>query len=154
MPADLMQATEWTQADPDHAGVDPRFWVHESGDIARDNGRESYVMSDEHGDVLFVRVERIARVYIQFGAAKTDSDRERNRKAMSLGLKWLGGALGTRGFREIIFSTKSFQIAAHALRRLKFNRRDVLSLRIPVYLPSSTRPDNVSQTPQATLSTQ
>jgi hypothetical protein len=128
--ADLDRARAWTNADEHHRGIiSPEFWIEQG------NGIESYVLTQRGGEMFFFRVERVARVLIQF-APQEERQQERMRKALTAGMAFLDMALGARGYGELVFDSTSRLLRLFAVARLRFAQRpETLSRRLQIYAP-------------------
>jgi hypothetical protein len=125
-------AEQWTAWDPDHAGkVDPRFWLEQADD------RDSYLVSDRVGPVLFFKVivsiyggianasfqtdsKKVAELHMQFMPASTQQDHERIRMALVKGCPWLEILLAGAGVEEIVFDSRHSGLVAFSTKRLGF----------------------------------
>jgi hypothetical protein len=126
-------AEAWTAGDSDHAGkVDPRFWLEQAED------RDSYLVSDHVGPVLFFKVilmyyggianasfetatRRVAELHMQFMPANKQDDHERIRTALLKGSGWLDLLLMGAGVEEILFDSNSPGLVAFSTKRLGFH---------------------------------
>lgn len=131
--ADEDLAREWTQLDPHHAGLIPgTFWTEQQNISA-----DTYVLEDPQGTVLFVRLERVTRMLVQFPPMRNISVRKRAIDAMKDGIDWLVAALGVNRQRELIFDTKSERLADFAKSSLGFSDYPgVLKRAVPLYTPT------------------
>lgn len=128
---DRALAQQWIDADPDHAGrMGGPYWTEQSA------GVDCHVLEDQAGvPLFFFRIERVARVHIQFGPAASAADRERNRLALDRGMRWLAMAIGAAGYLEMIFSSSSKLLRRFTTGKLGFNPApDTLTRRL-VRLP-------------------
>lgn len=108
--ADL--AHEWTAADPAHAGIiSPRFWLEQ------DRGVDCYLLSDAEGPLFFFRMQRAARLFIQFSPTATA---QRTRQGLEEGMKWLNMALATVSVTEILFDSASKLLRRFVTGKLGF----------------------------------
>lgn len=120
-----MLAKEWIDADPDHAGLLPTFWVEQGP------GVDSTIMIDGKGPVFFFKAKlydrandpmKKAQVFIQFMPCEDEEARERTRTALEHGLKWLETVLEQGGADEIFFDSKNEKLIAFCIKRLGFFR--------------------------------
>jgi len=117
-------AEEWTAQDKDHAGcVDPRFWLEQ------DESRDSYLVSDSFGPVMFFKIiiwhaypsdERHAELHMQFMPASTSHDHTRIGQALLKGCPWLELILIGAGASEIYFDSTSPGLVAFTTKRMGF----------------------------------
>lgn len=135
-PKDIDLARAWTTADPHHAGlIAPEFWIEQGRGVG---GMElTYVLCSPDGNLLFLRMERVARLYIQFSPIESAEDSKRLRTALKAGMEYLEIALGAVGIGELIFDTASSLLRAFACRTLGFSTEGpaVLRRRLSVYSP-------------------
>jgi hypothetical protein len=125
-------AEQWTAWDTDHGKVDPRFWLEQAED------RDSYLVSDREGPVLFFKVimrarfwpvperaaGKIAELHMQFMPANTQADHERIRTALVKGCPWLEILLAGAGVEEIVFDSQHSGLVAFTTKRLGFTQSD------------------------------
>lgn len=126
-------AEEWTAWDKDHAGcVDPRFWLEQ------DESRDSYLVSDEFGPVMFFKIivwilgslenasfetgpnRKEAEIHMQFMPATTSHDHTRIGQALLKGCPWLELILIGAGVSEIYFDSTSPGLVAFTTKRMGF----------------------------------
>lgn len=142
-PKDIELARAWTSADPHHAGlIAPEFWIEQGRGVG---GMElTYVLCSPHGHLLFLRMERVARFYIQFSPIESPEDSKRLREALKAGMDYLAIALGAVGIGEVIFDTTSTLLRAFACRSLGFSTEGppILRRRLSVYCP---RPEDEAE---------
>lgn len=117
--SDIELARAWTAADPVHAGkIAPEFWIEQGRGVG---GMElTYVLCSPHGHLLFLRMERVARLYIQFSPIESEVDRKRLREGLQAGMTYLAAALGAVGIAEVLFDTGSAALRFFAIRALNF----------------------------------
>lgn len=125
---DILLATQWTEADPDHAGrVAPDFWLEQR------LGRDSYVLDDQDGPLFFFkavhchpRVEIHVQFPPRFNAIRFPGEAALQRhvlsRAMIEGLRWLERVLTQNDIREIYFDSANDPLIAFCTKRLGFNR--------------------------------
>ena len=124
-------AEKWTAWDSDHAGqVDPRFWLEQDGT------RDSYLVSDRHGPVLFFKVimwtdrdffqyrKKVAEIHMQFMPASIAIDHQRIGGALLKGCPWLEEILRAAGVEEIYFDSTSPGLVAFTTKRMGFTQED------------------------------
>lgn len=145
--ADLDLAREWTAADEVHKGtIAGNFWIEQGA------GVDCYLLSDGQGPLFFYRMERAVtarvgneepvyffrlepavRLLIQFSPVTTEQERQRTRRGLIAGARWLAGMLGTSGVGEIFFDSTSKLLRRFVTGELDFDSRpDTLSRRIQV----------------------
>jgi hypothetical protein len=94
--SDLPTIAEWIEADNDHRGMDPNFWI-----IPGVENFESFVVENPK-PVFAVRVEKVMRIHIQFGP------RSRNMiVAIDEFTAQIKSAARRQGFSQIIFESTS-----------------------------------------------
>lgn len=87
-------------ADPDHDGRVPAEFFLNGGE-----GVDCCVVEDRDGTVYYIRFEHCLRLHIQFTAAQSPDERERNRDGLIAGLGWLRGYATARNIRQLIFES-------------------------------------------------
>jgi hypothetical protein len=150
---DRQLAEQWTQADPEHAGVvDPGFWLQQ------DVGQDSYILLDKEGAIFFWKgilkcldpagklgVEMHMQfppeggTYHSIGAANL---RARIRIGMVLGLHWLEQMLKRANVAEVYFESKNLNLIFFCKKHLGFIR-DGDGRLIKHLLPAGTERENV-----------
>ena len=111
-PEDEELARAATAADPEHAGIiSPTFWLEQ------DRGVDCYVLTDAEGPVFFFRMQRVARLFIQFMPGVTPA---RNRKVLTEGMGWLDVALRAASVTELIFDSTSRLLRLFVSGKLQF----------------------------------
>ena len=127
-------------ADADHRGrMGGPYWTEQGAGI------DSYVLEHEDGrTALFFRMERLARLHVQFVPGAT---KEENRRALESGTAWLAMAVGRAGFLEMIFGSTSKLLRRFCTGRLGFHSEpDTLSRRLVLLPPRPTAsPDSKQQ---------
>jgi len=107
----------WIAADDDHRDrLTPSFWTE------KHKGLDTMMLEDGQGHIFALRIERLARLHIQFAPATTEADRERLRDALTEGCEWLAHSLAAVGIRELVFESRVARLVAFSLRRLGFRR--------------------------------
>lgn len=124
---DEAQARAWTQADPFHQHLAPEFW-REAG-----NGLECYALENKDGCVvLFFRVEKAARCFVQFDPEAKHETRRQNAEALQQGVHFLGMALACLGYQEMLFDTVNPPLKSFSEKRLGFRSEpSTLTKRLP-----------------------
>lgn len=132
-PHDRTAAIHWTKNDPDHQDVNWQFWLEQKP------GRDSYVMEDAEGVLLFFKMHHLhitdapipgitspthlaAELHIQFGPQR----RLRNARGLTEGMAWLENALSLSGIRELVFTSTKPALIEFCTRRLGFEHQDGL----------------------------
>ena len=125
-PADnrgIDDATKTTDDSPisDHAErTRPEFWLEWTVT------RESYVLEDELGPILFFKVHRLSlkavELHIQFPPADSQHERIRIQAALVQGFHWLEGMLKLAKIEEVSFDSTSTRLVQFAEKRLGFRR--------------------------------
>ena len=125
--ADYPRLEEWIAADPAHASLfEPDFFlgreVGKSGEPAADPRATCYALEDAAGEIFFIRLERAARVYIQFAPARERAVAPlRTGRALARGMAFLEAALARAGASEWVFSTENSALGKLAERVLGFH---------------------------------
>jgi hypothetical protein len=136
-PQDAALAEEWTKADPEHSGRFPStFWLE------KNPSTDGMILEDGQGPVLFLRVERFARIHIQFPPASGARERMRVMKAMESGMRWIIPRLGVLGFCGLIFASRVQKLREFTKKRFGFMdvQSDLFLYKdIPVYTPPNYR---------------
>lgn len=118
LPADLRMAANWTEADPDHAGKSPWFWIYQSDNV------NSLLLEDEQGPVFFFRMQIMTgveiEVHIQFSPDDSMQARERVMRALLIGFAWLEIRLTQVGFRTMFFESKNPALILFCQKRMGF----------------------------------
>jgi hypothetical protein len=116
--AAIVLATEWTKADPDHAGrVSPTFWI-----------LDGYLLSDSEGPLFFFKGLLLTgwgmEVHLQFPPYDNRAMKHRLRHRISQGLiegtEWLEKKMMAGGIRYITFESKSPALIRFCEKRLGF----------------------------------
>lgn len=132
---DAELAAQWTKADPEHDGRFPStFWLE------KNPSTDGMILQDEDGNpVLFLRIERFARVHVQFPPMKTRKERIKVMKAVDTGMRWLMVRLGVLGFCGVIFASRVKGLREFFKNRYGFSEDEYLYKPIPVYTPPNYR---------------
>lgn len=131
---DAELAREWTKADPEHDGRFPAtFWLE------KNPSTDGMVLEEDGNPVLFVRIERIARIHVQFPPIPTRRDRVRVLKAVNAGLQWMITRLGVLGFCGMVFSSRIPGLKDYFEKRFGFRGSEYLYKPIAVYTPPNYR---------------
>lgn len=116
---------EWIDQDQYHRmTMSPEVFLgyrKEEGQWVPDPRPSCYVIEDEQGRVMFVRLSRAARVHIQFMPMTGVVPRTRTANALVHGMRFLQVGLGRAGAEEWIFSTEHPALGALARMRLGFS---------------------------------
>ena len=134
-------AENWTTEDANHAGqVDPRFWLEQ------DETRDSYLVSDSKGPVLFFKIimlstfgipprNKLAEIHMQFMPATSGKDHARIGAALVKGCFWLEQILQQAGVDEIYFDSDSPGLVAFTTKHMGFTHENGrVRKRLPVSL--------------------
>jgi hypothetical protein len=129
--ADHETARAWNDQDEWHRGkIAPEHWTEKS------KGVDTYMLKDEHGDLMLVRMERLTRVSIQFPPASDRATRDRIRNGLKKGLDFVSAAVGLKGFGEILFDTDSPLLRRFAIDTLRFTPKpNVMFRRVRIWSP-------------------
>lgn len=111
LPADREMVAGWIAKDPDHAGMDPNFFV------VSEPHTNCFIWEDDQGPVFAFRLSRMLRVDIQFNPA----EKERTREALKHGVDWIREEGRRSGFREMIFQSINRLLINFCKRRLQFS---------------------------------
>ena len=131
-PQDEETARRWMAEDREHDGrFPPSFWLE------RNPSTDGMILEDEDGQpVLFLRIERIARVHVQFPPMQSAHDRARVMKAVDAGFQWLIPRLGVLGFCGMVFASRVDKLKNYFISRYGFrDTSEWLYKPIPVYTP-------------------
>lgn len=88
---------EWHKNDPEHQSSDADFFIDPAP------GRQHLTVNHCDEPVLFLTVENVARVHIQFNP---NGGKLKTCKTLIMGLTWLIKTLKERGYHELIFDSK------------------------------------------------
>ena len=138
---DAQQLGNWLARDPLHQHLRPAFFLglleNDSGSMRVDPRPTCYAMEDEFGAIFYIRLERAARVNIQFDPIRQSVvDRARVARALMKGMAILEVGLARARASEWIFDTRSSRLAALAKARLGFRTSSYELVRpIPVFEP-------------------
>lgn len=94
---DIALLKEWHAADPEHQHADPNFFIEDRPGVSH------FTVENDGEKMMFVTVENIARVHIQFSP---DAPKGKMVRTLLLGFTWLINSLRERGYKEIIFDSK------------------------------------------------
>lgn len=132
----------WIEADPGHKGIlDADFFLGLDRDGKRDERPQCYALEDQDGEVMFIRLSRVSRVYIQFGSKDSSETRSRNRYALLKGMAFLETQLAMAGAEEWIFESNYLQLRRTAIRHMGF-QESPRELRRSIYPPERPRGDD------------
>lgn len=99
--SDRDQIAAWIAADSDHAHrTDVNFWMPEETSAKTLH----FAVEDDKGTVMYVRMERLVRVHIQFAPP---SERDRLRVAIAEFAEWLRQDSKRHHYSQIIFESVS-----------------------------------------------
>ncbi len=96
---DLARFKECLEQDPDHAGQDADAWISKPGELL--------VFYDQHGNRIFVRIEKVLRVSIQHDA---EAPERAVGAIIRRGFHWLQGEARKNGFTEVIFESRASRL--------------------------------------------
>lgn len=121
---DIRRLVDWISADPYHQHIKPEFFLGKledpKGYVAKSDPRPTcYAMEDEEGVIFYIRIDRAARVNIQFQPLDPKFILARGRVAKAL-LK--GMAALELGFRQANVSEWVFESQAPDLRLMARTR--------------------------------
>lgn len=125
-------ARKWMAEDREHDGrFPPTFWLE------KNPSTDGMILEDEDGQpVLFLRIERIARVHVQFSPAKHARERYRMMQAVDAGLQWIIPRLGVLGFCGMVFASRVGRLKNYFISRYGFmETAEWLYKPIAVYTP-------------------
>lgn len=105
----------WHAADPEHQHGDVDFFIKPVP------GREHFVIDRDGKPLLYVTVENVARVHIQFNP---EGSKIKILKGLIEGFKWLANSLQARGYREMIFDSRFPSLIKFCQSALGFLKRD------------------------------
>jgi hypothetical protein len=106
---------EWHAADVEHQHADASFFTEPRP------GVEHFTVKNGDEPMMFVTVENVARVHIQFSP---NAPKLKLVKTLLLGLAWLINALKERGYRELIFDSKFPSLIKFCQSALGFQKCD------------------------------
>lgn len=138
---DYARLEEWIAADPAHASLfEPDFFlgreVTESGELAADPRATCYALEDGAGAIFFIRIERAARVYIQFAPQPERSATPlRTAKGLVKGMAFLEVGLARAGASEWVFETQNSSLKKLAETVLGFHSSKSEMIRPITHLP-------------------
>lgn len=124
--ADYPALEQWIAADPAHAAFfEPDFFlgrtIGKNGEIEDDSRATCYALEDESGVLFYIRMQRAARVFIQFPPPNFVAGQS---KRLSLGLvkgmAFLEVGLARAGAAEWIFASESPRLRKIAVKALGF----------------------------------
>lgn len=110
--SDRETVTKWLLKDEYHKHLTPEFF------LVQEPNTELMCFHDERGPVLFVKLERALRVYIQFD----HDEKVRNAKMLVEGFPWLKQMAKSSGFRQVIFDSVSGKLVNFCMKRLGFRK--------------------------------
>lgn len=94
-PSDLETIAEWIEHEPDHKGrINPEFFQSQG---------ECFAVLDEKTPVMFVRLDRICRVHVEF----TPDNRRKVAKHLDEFTQEIKASAKFGGFAQIIFESTS-----------------------------------------------
>lgn len=138
---DCAKLEEWIAADPAHASLfEPDFFlgreVGKSGELAADPRATCYALEDKAGAIFFIRIERAARVYIQFAPQPERSATPlRTAKGLVKGMAFLEVGLARAGASEWVFETQNSSLKKLAETVLGFHSSKSEMIRPITHLP-------------------
>ena len=135
---DLPLAQAWTDADPDHRGMDAHFWIEQKP------GTNSMMLEDAIGPIFFFKMERVVppgaagiemplrsestvqinlgralELHIQF-APGDHGLKLRTMQGLSKGMGWLEKNLAEQGYDALFFTSKNPRLITFCECRLEF----------------------------------
>jgi hypothetical protein len=127
---DRLLAKQWTEADPEHSGMNPEFWIEQDFDC------DSYLLLDDEGALFFwkgiVRLDkltdvRVVEMHIQFPPAPTDPEEARSQRlrimqGLTEGLAWLKIALLQVNVKAVYFDSENPVLIRFCEKHLGFIR--------------------------------
>ena len=122
---DAVQLTGWIARDPYHQHLKPPFFLGmieaADGYLQPDPRPSCYALEDVNGEIFYIRIDRAARVNIQFAPwGNSLSSRSRVARGLLKGMAFLEVGLGRAGVAEWVFDTRSLTLKAMAKSRLGF----------------------------------
>jgi hypothetical protein len=122
---DVLTLACWISEDPAHQLLRPAYFLGQiegpDGYLTPDPRPTCYALEDEHGTVFYIRLDRAARVNIQFDPTlKKLSDRVRVARGLLKGMAFLEVGLARVNVSQWIFDTRAAGLAAMAQARLGF----------------------------------
>ena len=114
---DLPLAQAWTDADPDHRGMDAAFWIEQKP------GTNSMMLEDTIGPIFFFKMikatARDLELHIQF-APGDHGLKLRTMQGLSKGMGWLEKNLAEQGYDALFFTSKNPRLITFCECRLEF----------------------------------
>jgi hypothetical protein len=96
---DRSKIVDWVAADPDHCGKsDVGFWMP----IPDDPSSLKFMVEDESGDLMAIRLEKVMRVHVQFAPA---TEKDRIRKALPDFLQFLDSEGRKHHYTQLIYES-------------------------------------------------
>jgi hypothetical protein len=122
---DVFQIASWISEDIHHAHLRPAFFLGQiegaDGYVEPDPRPTCYALEDEQGAIFYIRIDKAARVNIQFDPTKrTTRERARVGRALLKGMACLEVGLARSNVSEWIFDTTAQGLAIMARVRLGF----------------------------------
>lgn len=122
---DALELSRWISEDEYHQHLTPAFFLGliegENGYLRPDPRPNCYAMEDARGTVFFIRIDRAARVNIQFDPASPSvSARARVARALMKGMALIEVGLQRSHVSEWVFDTRSMSLKTMARARLGF----------------------------------
>jgi hypothetical protein len=142
---DILQLASWISEDASHQLTRPAFFLGQvegpNGYMTPDPRPTCYALEDEHGTVFYIRLDRAARVHIQFDPTlKKLSDRIRVARGLLKGMAFLEVGLAKVNVSEWIFDTRAAGLANMAQSRLGFMPSPHELVRMIPRLPAEDEP--------------
>ena len=111
----------WIAADPWHAGrITAEQWLApkgQNGELLK--GFENLAAVDAAGTLLFLRCKNAMRIDIQFAPGVEEKAAGRTARALFTGVPTMAALARERGYRELIFESRSERLIAF-LKRMGF----------------------------------
>ena len=114
---DLPLAQAWTDADPDHRGMDAGFWIEQKP------GTNSMILEDALGPIFFFKMAKCGPLSLELHIQFSPGDRGlklRTMQGLSKGMAWLEKNLAEQGYDALFFTSKSPHLIAFCECRLEF----------------------------------
>lgn len=153
---DILQLASWISEDPAHQLMRPAFFLGQlegpDGYMKPDPRPTCYALEDEFGTVFYIRIDRAARVNIQFDSTlKKLTDRARVARGLLKGMAFLEVLLARAQVSQWIFDTRAAGLANLAQSRLGFMPSPHELVRLIPRLPDQDEPGDAPE-PQEKVS--
>jgi hypothetical protein len=96
---------QWMKSDPFHQHTNPEAFL-------RPEGRQSAVLEDDEGPILFMRYEKVLRLNFQFNPERSRKNIKRTGDGLQWLNQWLGQVCREEGLRPVIFNSVSQKLIA------------------------------------------